>query len=92
LGPRRSGDPTGLAVAIALRDSGRACVCDMAWIVAPDDELVSHHGRQLKAAGLARSQRDGQMVMYMERHAALGRRGKGGHISVLGLIPFAMPR
>jgi DNA-binding transcriptional ArsR family regulator len=58
------GDPTRLAIALALRDGERACVCDLAWIVGRDDKLVSHHVRQLKAAGLARSQRDGKMVMY----------------------------
>ena len=58
------GDPTRLAIALALRDGDRACVCDLAWIVARDEKLVSHHARQLKAAGLARSERDGKMVMY----------------------------
>lgn len=58
------GDPTRLAVAIALRDGERACVCDLAWIAGRTHKLVSHHVRQLKAAGLARSERDGRMVMY----------------------------
>ena len=58
------GDPTRLAVAIALRDTASACVCDLAWIVSRDERLVSHHARRLKAAGLARSERDGKMVMY----------------------------
>ena len=58
------GDPTRLAVALALRDGERACVCDLAWIVGRDEKLISHHARQLKASGLARSQRDGKMVMY----------------------------
>ncbi len=58
------GDPTRLAVALALRDGERACICDLAWIVGRDEKLVSHHARQLKAAGLARSERDGKMVMY----------------------------
>ena len=57
-------DPTRLAVALALRDGERACVCDLAWIVGRDEKLVSHHARQLKGAGLARSARDGRMVMY----------------------------
>jgi len=39
-------------------------VCDLAWIVGRDEKLVSHHLRQLKGAALARSQRDGRMVMY----------------------------
>jgi ArsR family transcriptional regulator, lead/cadmium/zinc/bismuth-responsive transcriptional repressor len=58
------GDPTRLAVALALRHAERACICDLAWIVGRDEKLVSHHARQLKAAGLARSERDGKMVMY----------------------------
>jgi DNA-binding transcriptional ArsR family regulator len=41
-----------------------ACVCDLAWIVGRDERLVSHHLRLLKGAGLARSERDGKMVMY----------------------------
>jgi DNA-binding transcriptional ArsR family regulator len=72
-GARALGDPTRLAVAWALREAQRACVCDLAWIVGRDEKLVSHHARQLKAAGLARSERDGKMVMYelTERGAAL---------------------
>ncbi len=58
------GDATRLAIAIALADGERACVCDLAWVVGRDEKLVSHHVRQLKAAGLARSERDGRMVMY----------------------------
>ena len=63
-GAKALGDPTRLAVALALRDGERACVCDLAWIVGRDEKLVSHHARQLRAAGLARSERDGKMVMY----------------------------
>jgi DNA-binding transcriptional ArsR family regulator len=58
------GDPTRLAVALALEASGSACVCDLSWIVGRDERLVSHHVRLLKAAGLARSERDGKMVIY----------------------------
>jgi DNA-binding transcriptional ArsR family regulator len=58
------GDPTRLAVAVALAKAGTACVCDLAWIVGRDERLASHHVRQLKTAGLARSERDGKMVMY----------------------------
>jgi DNA-binding transcriptional ArsR family regulator len=57
-------DPTRLAIALALAAGERACVCDLAWIVGRDEKLVSHHVRQLKAAALARSERDGKMVMY----------------------------
>lgn len=63
-GAKALGDPTRLGLALALRASERACVCDLAWIVGRDERLVSHHVRQLKAAGLARSEREGKMVMY----------------------------
>jgi DNA-binding transcriptional ArsR family regulator len=58
------GDPTRLAIAVALGAGERACVCDLAWIVGRSEKLVSHHVRQLKTAGLARSERDGKMVFY----------------------------
>lgn len=58
------GDPTRLAIALALEAGETACVCDLAWIVGRDERLVSHHLRLLKRAGLARSERDGKMVMY----------------------------
>ena len=57
-------DPTRLMVAAALRDGGELCVCDLAWVCERSDKLVSHHVRQLRAAELVRSRRDGKMVMY----------------------------
>ena len=56
-------DPTRLALLLALRD-GACCVCDLGWIVARDEKLVSHHVRLLKGLGVVRSRRDGRMVMY----------------------------
>ena len=64
LAAKALGDPTRLAIALALRDGVEACVCDLAWVVGRDEKLVSHHVRQLRAAGLARSRRDGRMVLY----------------------------
>jgi ArsR family transcriptional regulator, lead/cadmium/zinc/bismuth-responsive transcriptional repressor len=61
---RALGDPTRLAIAVALRDGQEACVCDLGWVLGRDEKLVSHHLRQLKNAGLARSRRVGKMVMY----------------------------
>lgn len=59
------GDPTRLAVAKALRDAnGELCVCDLAWVVERSDQLVSHHVRVLRNAGLVGSRREGKMVMY----------------------------
>jgi DNA-binding transcriptional ArsR family regulator len=57
-------DPTRLMVALALRDGGELCVCDLAWVCERSDKLVSHHVRQLRSAGLVTSRRDGKMVMY----------------------------
>ena len=57
-------DPTRLVVAAALRDGGELCVCDLAWVCERSDKLVSHHVRQLRAAGLVRSRRKGKMVLY----------------------------
>jgi DNA-binding transcriptional ArsR family regulator len=56
-------DPTRLALAAALRED-ELCVCDLAWVIERSDQLVSHHMRALRSAGLARSRRDGKMVMY----------------------------
>jgi ArsR family transcriptional regulator, lead/cadmium/zinc/bismuth-responsive transcriptional repressor len=72
-GPKALGDPTRLAVALALEAGETACVCDLAWVVGRDERLVSHHVRLLRSAGLARSERDGKMVMYelTERGRAL---------------------
>lgn len=63
-GAKALGDPTRLAIALALEAGESACVCDLAWIVGRDERLVSHHVRLLKGAGLARSERDGKMVIY----------------------------
>lgn len=58
------GDPTRLAVAVALRDGDELCVCDLAWVTERSDKLVSHHARVLRGAGLVRSRREGKMVIY----------------------------
>jgi DNA-binding transcriptional ArsR family regulator len=39
-------------------------VCDLAWVVERAENLVSHHLRLLRSAGLVTSRRDGKMVMY----------------------------
>jgi DNA-binding transcriptional ArsR family regulator len=46
-------------------------VCDLSWVAERAENLVSHHVRALRAAGLVRSRRDGKMVMY-----ALTERGR----------------
>lgn len=58
-------DPTRVRIAWALQHAGAPlCVCDLAWIVGRAENLVSHHVRTLRAAGLAASHRDGKMVLY----------------------------
>lgn len=61
---RALGDPTRLRVASALAVGGELCVCDLAWVCGLAQNLVSHHVRQLRTAGLAASRRDGKLVMY----------------------------
>jgi len=63
-GFRALGDPTRLTLALALRDGGELCVCDLAWIAERAENLVSHHVRALRAAGLADYRRDGKMALY----------------------------
>jgi len=61
---RALGDPTRLGIATALLSGGELCVCDLAWVVGQAQNLVSHHVRQLRLAGLARSRRQGRLVLY----------------------------
>ncbi|MEA2214761.1 MAG: ArsR family transcriptional regulator, lead/cadmium/zinc/bismuth-responsive transcriptional [Solirubrobacteraceae bacterium] len=63
-GAKAYGDPTRLAIALALLEGESLCVCDVGFVVARDEKLVSHHLRVLKAAGMAKSRREGKMVMY----------------------------
>lgn len=57
-------DPTRLMLAVALRDGGELCVCDLSWIAERAENLVSHHVRALRDAGLVDSRRNGRMVLY----------------------------
>jgi ArsR family transcriptional regulator, lead/cadmium/zinc/bismuth-responsive transcriptional repressor len=61
---RALADSTRLLLAAALNEADELCVCDLAWIAERSQNLVSHHLRALKAAGLVRSRREGKMVMY----------------------------
>jgi DNA-binding transcriptional ArsR family regulator len=63
-GAKALGDPTRLTLAVALRDGGELCVCDLSWVAERSENLVSHHVRTLRTAGLVRSRREGKMVMY----------------------------
>jgi ArsR family transcriptional regulator, lead/cadmium/zinc/bismuth-responsive transcriptional repressor len=61
---RALSDPTRLMLAAALREGEELCVCDLAWISARAQNLVSHHMRLLRSHGLVSSRRDGKLVMY----------------------------
>jgi ArsR family transcriptional regulator, lead/cadmium/zinc/bismuth-responsive transcriptional repressor len=63
-GARALGDPTRLTIATALLRGDEMCVCDMAWVVGQTQNLVSHHLRQLKIAGMVTSRRQGRLVIY----------------------------
>ena len=63
-GFRALGDPTRLTIALALHDADELCVCDLAWITQRAENLVSHHLRALRGAGLADYRRDGKMALY----------------------------
>jgi ArsR family transcriptional regulator, lead/cadmium/zinc/bismuth-responsive transcriptional repressor len=58
------GDPSRLRIATALQIGDELCVCDLAWITELSANLVSHHVRILRAAGLSDSRRNGKLVMY----------------------------
>jgi ArsR family transcriptional regulator, lead/cadmium/zinc/bismuth-responsive transcriptional repressor len=73
------GDPTRVTIAVALREGGELCVCDLAWITGRPDNLVSHHLRTLRAAGLASSRREHKIVFYALTD--LGRRLLDAHLT-----------
>lgn len=58
------GDPVRLRIATALRSGDELCVCDLAWVCGASQNLVSHHVRVLRSAGLSASRREGKLVMY----------------------------
>jgi DNA-binding transcriptional ArsR family regulator len=57
-------DPTRLMIAVALRAGEELCVCDLGWITGRAENLVGHHLRSLRSAGLAESRREGKVVFY----------------------------
>ena len=73
-------DPTRLMVAVALREGGELCVCDLAWITGRAENLVGHHLRALRDADLAGFRREGKIVFYSLTPA--GRELLGAHVAM----------
>src|SRR3954453_4788595 len=63
-GGRGLSDPTRLSVAVALAEGEELCGCDLAWVLGRAQNLVSHHLRALRDAGVVDSRRDGKTVMH----------------------------
>ena len=63
-------DPTRLLIVQALAQR-ELCGCDLGWICAQSDKVVSHHLGRLKRDGLVTSRRDGKVVF-----ASLTERGR----------------
>ncbi len=61
---RALGDPTRLQLARCLQGEEELCVCDLSWIAERRQNLVSHHMKLLKAAGIVMARREGKMTMY----------------------------
>lgn len=61
-GARALADATRLTIAVALREGGELCVCDLAWITGRAENLVGHHLGVLRAAGLVSSRREHKIV------------------------------
>lgn len=57
-------DPTRLTLAVVLSRAGEECVCDLSWVMERGENLISHHLKVLRQAGLVTSRREGRMVLY----------------------------
>jgi ArsR family transcriptional regulator, lead/cadmium/zinc/bismuth-responsive transcriptional repressor len=57
-------DPTRLRLVATLAQADELCVCDLAWVVGRAENLISHHLRALRSAGLVTGRREGKMVLY----------------------------
>lgn len=57
-------DETRLKIAYALTLEQSLCVCDVAAIIGSSVATASHHLRYLKEHGLAKSNREGKLMIY----------------------------
>jgi len=81
---RALADPTRLLITLALREGQELCVCDLGWIAGRAENLVGHHLRVLREAGLATSRRDHKIVFYSLTNA--GRELLDAHINLVQTI------
>lgn len=84
---RALSDASRLRIALALQAGGEMCVCDLAWVCDLAQNLVSHHLRALRTAGLATSRRDGKLVIY-----SLTGTGRALLVALMGTGVPAAPR
>lgn len=56
---------------IAAQDRGEACVCDLTEFIGLSQPTVSHHMKQLVAAGLVQREQRGKWAYYRVEDAAL---------------------
>ena len=82
---RALADQTRLTVALALAQGEELCVCDLAWITMRAENLVGHHLRVLRDAGLAARRREGKVVFYWLTPA--GRRLVDAHLEAVAVRP-----
>ena len=70
---RALGDPNRLRLlsAIASREGGEVCVCDLTEPFDLSQPTISHHLRVLREAGLVASERRGTWVYYSLKPGAL---------------------
>jgi DNA-binding transcriptional ArsR family regulator len=85
---RCRGDQLPRAESVSLCEGGELCVCDLAWISGRPQNLVSHHLRALKLAGLAASRREGKIVFYALTDA--GRQLLDGVLGAVAASPAAL--
>lgn len=58
------GDPTRTRLLYALLETGELCVCDLAAATGTLEATVSQALRQLRAAGVVTSRREGRQAFY----------------------------
>jgi ArsR family transcriptional regulator, lead/cadmium/zinc/bismuth-responsive transcriptional repressor len=80
-GAKALADPTRLVLANALAEGKELCVCDLSWIAERPENLVSHHLRALRQAGLVDTRREHRVVFY-----SLNSRGRSLVAMLLGTL------